>query len=103
MVTAVASRDDDGDQPSRFLDELGVTVEAVEGRPPRTLSLAGVVAELRRNVADPEVSPALRAAAARRLARLAVRGHRRAPAGADGRPLDLVGHPVGQPVGPAGA
>ena len=25
VVTAVASRDDDGDQPSRFLDELGVT------------------------------------------------------------------------------
>ena len=71
VVTAVASRDDDGDQPSRFLDELGVTVETVEGRPPRTLSLAGVVAELRRNVADPDVSPALRAAAARRLARLA--------------------------------
>ena len=71
VVTAVASPDDDGDQPSRFLDELGVTVEAVEGRPPRTLSLAGLVAELRRTVADPETSDALRAAAARRLARLA--------------------------------
>ena len=56
VVTAVASRDDDGDQPSRFLDELGVTVEAVEGRPPRTLSLAGLVAELRRTVVDPEAS-----------------------------------------------
>ena len=103
VVTAVASRDDDGDQPSRFLDELGVTVEAVEGRPARTLSLAGVVAELRRNVADPEVSPALRAAAARRLARLASESTARSSAGADGRPLDVVGHPVGQPVGPAGA
>ena len=48
-----------------------MTVEAVEGRPPRTLSLAGLVAELRRTVADPESSDALRAAAARRLSRLA--------------------------------
>jgi superfamily I DNA/RNA helicase/RecB family exonuclease len=71
VVTAVASRDDDGEQPSRFLDELGVTVGAVEGRPPRTLSLGGIVAELRRTVTDPEASPALRDAAARRLARLA--------------------------------
>ena len=71
VVTAVASRDDDGDQPSRFLDELGVTVGTVEGRPPRTLSLAGIVAELRRTVTDPDSSPALREAAARRLARLA--------------------------------
>ena len=72
VVTAVASRDDDGDQPSRFLDELGVTVEAVEGRPARTLSLAGLVgraAPQRRRPAT--ASPALRAAAARRLARLA--------------------------------
>jgi len=71
VVTAVASGEDDGDQPSRFLDELGVTVEAVQGRPARTLSLAGLVSELRRTVADPASSDALRDAAARRLARLA--------------------------------
>jgi RecB family exonuclease len=71
VVTAVASGEDDGDQPSRFLDELGVTVEAVEGRPPRTLSLAGLVSELRRTAADPDAGEPLRAAAARRLARLA--------------------------------
>jgi superfamily I DNA/RNA helicase/RecB family exonuclease len=71
VVTAVASPEDDGDQPSRFLDELGVTVEAVQGRPARTLSLAGLVSELRRTAADPATSEALRAAAARRLARLA--------------------------------
>jgi superfamily I DNA/RNA helicase len=71
IVTAVASADDDGEQPSRFLAELGVTVERVEGRPQRPLSLAGLVSELRRTVADPETSPPLRAAAARRLARLA--------------------------------
>ncbi len=71
VVTAVASPDDEGEQPSRFLDELGLTVEAVAGRPVRPLSLAGLVAELRRTVADPQVTPALRDAAARRLARLA--------------------------------
>ena len=59
-----ASPDDDGEQPSRFLDELGaVSVEHVVGRPPRPLSLAGLVAELRRTVADPATS---RAAARRR-------------------------------------
>jgi ATP-dependent exoDNAse (exonuclease V) beta subunit len=71
VVTAVASPEDDGDQPSRFIHELGVSVEAVEGRPARTLSLGGLVSELRRTTADPAVSPALRQAAARRLAGLA--------------------------------
>jgi len=71
VVTAVKSPDDDGEQPSRFLDELELTIENVTGRPVRPLSLAGVVAELRRTVADPAVTPALREAAARRLARLA--------------------------------
>ena len=71
VVTAVASAEDDGEQPSRFLAELGVTVEKVEGRPERPLSLAGLVSELRRTVADPGTAPGLRAAAARRLARLA--------------------------------
>ncbi len=71
VVTAVASPEDDGDQPSRFLQELGVSVEAVHGRPERTLSLGGLVSELRRTAADPATSPAMRLAAARRLARLA--------------------------------
>lgn len=71
VVTAVASPDDEGEQPSRFLAELGVNVEHIVGRPRRPLSLAGLVAELRRTVADPDTSEPLRAAAARRLARLA--------------------------------
>ncbi len=71
VVTAVQSPDDDGEQPSRFLEELGVTIDHQDGRPPRPLSLGGLVAELRRNAADPAVSPALREAAARRLAALA--------------------------------
>ncbi len=71
VVTAVASAEDDGEQPSRFLAELGVTIEKIQGRPARPLSLAGLLSELRRTVADPETSAALRGAAARRLARLA--------------------------------
>ncbi len=71
VVTAVASADDEGEQPSRFLGELGVAVEPVVGRPERTMSLGGLVGELRRAAADPGGTPALRRAAARRLARLA--------------------------------
>ena len=71
VVTAVASPEDDGEQASRFLAELGVDVAHRVGRPVRPLSLAGVVAELRRSVTDPATSPGLRAAAARRLAALA--------------------------------
>ncbi|MGL5825335.1 MAG: ATP-dependent helicase, partial [Nocardioides sp.] len=47
VVTAVASPDDDGEQPSRFLAELGVSVEVVAGRPAAPLSMSGVVAQLR--------------------------------------------------------
>jgi superfamily I DNA/RNA helicase/RecB family exonuclease len=70
VVTAVASSDDDGEQQSRFLDELGIRVEHRQGRPARPLSLAGMVAELRRVVADDRNPEALRLAAARRLATL---------------------------------
>ena len=85
LVTAVRSPEDDGEQPSRFVDELDVPAPEsadgaepvvvrrhVQGRPVRPLSLPGIVAELRRTVADPDSHPALRDAAARRLARLAV-------------------------------
>lgn len=71
VVTAVAAADDEGEQPSRFLEELGVTVERVVGRPVRPLSMAGLVSELRRTLADPSSPEGLRDAAARRLARLA--------------------------------
>src|SRR3954471_6885070 len=53
VVTAVAAAEDDGEQPSRFLDELGVTIERVVGRPQRPLSMSGLVSELRRTLADP--------------------------------------------------
>ena len=71
VVTAVAGTEGEGDQPSRFLTELGARVEAVAGRPRRPLTLAALVAELRRTCTDAETPPALREEAASRLARLA--------------------------------
>ncbi len=71
VVTAVESPDDDGEQPSRFVNELGHTPVHRQGRPRRPLSLAGLVAELRRSAADPEEPDSIRTAAARRLALLA--------------------------------
>ncbi|MFF9582223.1 UvrD-helicase domain-containing protein [Streptomyces achromogenes] len=87
VVTAVKAPADDGDQPSRFLTELGVQPQDVTGRPRRPLSVAALVAELRATTVDPRASAALREAAARRLARLA------ALADEDGRPLVPSAHP----------
>ncbi|OKJ85633.1 DNA helicase UvrD [Streptomyces sp. TSRI0107] len=87
VVTAVKAPADDGDQPSRFLTELGVEPRDVTGRPRRPLSVAALVAELRATTVDPRVSDTLREAAARRLARLA------ALTDEDGRPLVPSAHP----------
>ncbi|MET4662965.1 superfamily I DNA/RNA helicase/RecB family exonuclease [Streptomyces sp. PvP037] len=87
VVTAVQAPADDGDQPSRFLTELGVEPKDVTGRPRRPLSVAALVAELRATTVDPRVSDTLREAAAQRLARLA------ALADEDGRPLVPSAHP----------
>ncbi|MFD7433531.1 UvrD-helicase domain-containing protein [Streptomyces sp. NPDC059861] len=87
VVTAVKAPADDGDQPSRFLTELGVEPRDVTGRPRRPLSVAALVAELRATTVDPHASDALREAAARRLARLA------ALADEEGRPLVPSAHP----------
>src|SRR5690606_6013551 len=87
VVTAVKAPADDGDQPSRFLTELGVEPKDVTGRPRRPLSVAALVAELRATTVDPRVSAGLREAAAHRLARLA------ALADEDGRPLVPSAHP----------
>ncbi|AXK31550.1 ATP-dependent helicase [Streptomyces armeniacus] len=84
VVTAVRAQADDGDQPSRFLTELGVEPRAVTSRPRRPLSVAALVAELRATTVDPAASAALREAAAERLARLAAlrddEGHALVPA-----------------------
>ncbi|MFD8805818.1 ATP-dependent helicase [Streptomyces sp. NPDC059597] len=87
VVTAVKGASDDGDQPSRFLTELGVEPRDVTGRPRRPLSVSALVAELRATTVDPAASPALREAAARRLARLA------ALSDDEGRPLVPAAHP----------
>ncbi|MGW2704373.1 ATP-dependent helicase [Streptomyces sp. NPDC001340] len=87
VVTAVKAPADDGDQPSRFLTELGVEPRDVTGRPRRPLAVAALVAELRATTVDPRASAGLREAAARRLARLA------ALADEDGRPLVPSAHP----------
>ncbi len=71
VVTAVASAEDEGDQPSRFLGELDVPMSQPLGRPARPLSIAGLVAELRRTAADPGQTEPMRRAAASRLAVLA--------------------------------
>ncbi|MEU5208298.1 ATP-dependent DNA helicase [Streptomyces sp. NPDC020742] len=87
VVTAVKAAADDGDQPSRFLTELGVTPQDVTGRPRRPLAVAALVAELRATTVDPAAGPALREAAAQRLATLA------ALQDDDGRPLVPAAHP----------
>ncbi|MGW7104297.1 PD-(D/E)XK nuclease family protein, partial [Streptomyces sp. NPDC054883] len=87
VVTAVKAPAEDGDQPSRFLTELGVPVKDVTGRPRRPLSVPALVAELRATTVDPEASEAVRDAAARRLARLA------ALTDDEDRPLVPAAHP----------
>ncbi|MFH9615606.1 ATP-dependent helicase [Streptomyces pratensis] len=87
VVTAVKAPADDGDQPSRFLTELGVEPRDVTGRPRRPLAVASLVAELRATTVDPAASEALRDAAAHRLARLA------ALTDDEGQPLVPAAHP----------
>ncbi|MFF2850807.1 ATP-dependent helicase [Streptomyces sp. NPDC058001] len=87
VVTAVKAPADDGDQPSRFLTELGVEPRDITGRPRRPLSVSALVAELRATTVDPRTSDALREAAAHRLARLAALDD------GDGRPLVPSAHP----------
>ncbi|MET7643392.1 UvrD-helicase domain-containing protein [Streptomyces sp. NPDC005426] len=87
VVTAVKAPADDGDQPSRFLTELGVEPRDVTGRPRRPLAVAALVAELRATTVDPDASDALREEAAHRLARLA------ALSDDEGQPLVPSAHP----------
>ncbi|MFD7032741.1 ATP-dependent helicase [Streptomyces sp. NPDC059917] len=87
VVTAVKAPAEDGDQPSRFLTELGVVPKDVTGRPRRPLAVPALVAELRATTVDPDASEALRDAAARRLARLA------ALTDDEDRPLVPAAHP----------
>ncbi|MEV5375442.1 ATP-dependent DNA helicase [Streptomyces nondiastaticus] len=87
VVTAVKAAAEDGDQPSRFLAELGAEPVDVTQRPRRPLAVPALVAELRATSVDPAASDALRAAAAQRLARLA------ALRDDEGQPLVPAAHP----------
>ncbi|MEU1373339.1 ATP-dependent DNA helicase [Streptomyces triculaminicus] len=87
VVTAVKAAAEDGDQPSRFLTELGAQPVDVTQRPRRPLAVAALVAELRATTVDPAASDTLRAAAAERLAHLA------ALRDEEGMPLVPAAHP----------
>lgn len=88
VLTAVAGTEGEGDQPSRFLTELGVRPQSLTGRPRRPLTLPALIGELRRVAVDPETTPVLRAEACRRLARLAEARDD------DGRPLAPAADPA---------
>ena len=78
IVTAVAN-EVEGDQPSRFLDEICPWPgddERPFTRPLRALAGADLVASLRRNLVDPEAAPGERGQAASVLAQLAAGGVR---------------------------
>ncbi|MDO4784200.1 MAG: ATP-dependent DNA helicase [Propionibacteriaceae bacterium] len=66
-----SSTDEHGERASRFLGEAGAGVEQVVDPAPRPLTLPGLIADLRQVASDPDREPALRRAAANRLARLA--------------------------------
>ncbi|MFI9236504.1 ATP-dependent helicase [Streptomyces sp. NPDC053079] len=87
IVTAVKAAAEDGDQPSRFLTELGTEPVDITQRPRRPLAVSALVAELRATTVDPAASDALRAAAAERLATLA------ALRDDEGQPLVPSAHP----------
>jgi superfamily I DNA/RNA helicase/RecB family exonuclease len=86
LVTAVKSAAEDGEQPSRFLAELGVEPQHVAHRPRRPLAVSALVAELRATTVDPQAPPELREAAADRLAALASLHD-------EGHPLVPAAHP----------
>lgn len=85
----VTSSDDETGSPSRFLDELGVTVQRVHGRPSERLGMSALVGELRRSATDSAMSQGMRRAAALRLARL-------------DRAVDHEGAPWYRPAAPEG-
>ncbi|WP_203567022.1 ATP-dependent helicase [Aestuariimicrobium ganziense] len=96
LVTCVHGTEGEGDQPSRFVEELPVEPVRLLGRPSRPLTVQGLVAELRRAATDGRSSPALRQAAASRLAVLAAsddhQGGRLAPDADPGRWWGLLDH-----------
>ncbi|MBA2739536.1 MAG: ATP-dependent helicase [Nocardioidaceae bacterium] len=108
VVTAVRGAREAGEQPSRFLADLGVDVGEPEPRPRRPLSLRGLLSELRSRAEDTD-DPELRVALARRIARLA--GSGAVPAAeptrwwgvAEPSGTDVPVRPAGEPVALSGS
>lgn len=67
----VAAVESDAEHPSRFVEDLGVEPVHRPGRPPRPLTLDGMVARLRTVAQDPATPASLRQAAIDRIALLA--------------------------------
>lgn len=86
VCTAIEAPSDEGRRPSPFLDDLGVDIVRDSEPVSHPLTLPGLVSDLRHVASDPDESPALREAAAARLAHLA--GQQ-----IDGRPLVPVADP----------
>lgn len=71
MITTVASAEQGDQEVSRFIHDLDLPVQPVAPRPREAASMIALVARLRHVLQDPSTSPALREAAAQRLAELA--------------------------------
>jgi superfamily I DNA/RNA helicase/RecB family exonuclease len=79
LVVTAAGGEDSEERPSRFLAELAgddIDIEPVTSSGQRWLSLPALTADLRRAVADGQLPPDVRRAAAAQLARLAAAGVR---------------------------
>ncbi len=70
-VAVIAREGDQGERPSRFVDDLQLPIQMQPGRPGRSLTLDGIVAQLRTAADDPDAPSDLRQAAVGRLAVLA--------------------------------
>jgi superfamily I DNA/RNA helicase/RecB family exonuclease len=87
VITAVSGLDDESQRPSRFLDELGLTVPDTSLAGTGLLAAGSLVARLRRTLVAEHVADAARIEAARLLAEIA-------DAVDDiGRPLVAAAHP----------
>jgi superfamily I DNA/RNA helicase/RecB family exonuclease len=70
-ITTVASAEQGDDEFSRFVHDLALPIQPMAPRPREAASMTALVARLRHTLQDPTASPALREAAAQRLAGLA--------------------------------
>lgn len=99
-VSAPAASEAEPAEPSRFCRELGVPPVRVAGLPEQRQTAASLIAELRQVAGDPAESPAMRRAAALRLAHLGdITDQRFRPVFREARPENWWG--VREPSSPA--